>query len=322
PPPRRRRVRARPRAAPRARRRLARPRHLPRRARRSRRRAPGLRGGAGARPGPPGAAPEPRPPGAAARRPGRGAPALPRDAGARPRQREGAPRARRRRPMIDTRGLLWTLVRTDFKIRYHGTVMGFFWALMKPAAMFLVLMAVFSLIFATDPHYKLNLIIGLFLWEFFAEGTKVGLTALAVKGYLLAKTRLPRWILIVTAPANALFTLLVVAAVLLVTLAIAGPRPSLAAVGLFPPPPVELVLIVIGFALATSPLFLRYRDLNQIWEVVAHAGFFLAPIVYPLGIMPERYHFYLYLWPPTPVIQFARMVLVDGHAPTLKALAL
>jgi ABC-type polysaccharide/polyol phosphate export permease len=222
----------------------------------------------------------------------------------------------------DVRGLIWTLVRTEFKVRYHGTVMGFFWALMKPAAMFLVLMAVFSLIFASDPHYKLNLIIGLFLWDFFSEGTKVGLTSLATKGYLLGKTRLPRWILIVTAPSNALLTLIVVSVVLLATLGVIGPRPSIEHVALFVLILVELVLIVIGFALATSPLFLRYRDLNQIWEVVAHAGFFLAPIVYPLGIMPERYHIYLYLWPPTPIIQFARLVLVDGHAPTVKALAI
>jgi lipopolysaccharide transport system permease protein len=193
---------------------------------------------------------------------------------------------------------------------------------MKPAAMFLVLMAVFSLIFASDPHYKLNLVIGLFLWEFFSEGTKVGLTSLATKGYLLGKTRLPRWILIVTSSSNALLTLLVVSVVLLATLGVVGPRPSIEAVLLFALFVVELVLIVVGFALATSPLFLRYRDLNQIWEVVAHAGFFLAPIVYPLGIMPERYHIYLYLWPPTPIIQFSRMVLVDGNVPTTKALVL
>ena len=49
------------------------------------------------------------------------------------------------------------------------------------------------------------------------------------------------------------------------------------------------------------------------------AGFFVAPIVYPLKILPERFHFYLYLWPPTPVIQFSRAVLVDGKVPTLRA---
>ncbi len=69
-------------------------------------------------------------------------------------------------------GLVWTLIRTDFKSRYHGTLGGFFWALLKPLTMFVVLLSIFSLIFAADPFYKLNLIVGLFLWDFFSEGTK------------------------------------------------------------------------------------------------------------------------------------------------------
>jgi lipopolysaccharide transport system permease protein len=77
-----------------------------------------------------------------------------------------------------------------------------------------------------------------------------------------------------------------------------------------------LAAIVVGFSLASSVLFLRYRDLNQVWEVVTQAGFFVAPIVYPLEILPERFHFYLYIWPPTPVIEFSRSVLVRGVMPT------
>jgi len=74
----------------------------------------------------------------------------------------------------------------------------------------------------------------------------------------------------------------------------------------------QLCAIVIGFSLATSALFLRYRDLNQVWELMLQAGFFVAPVVYPLSILPERVHFYLYCWPPTAVIQFVRSVLVLG----------
>ena len=48
----------------------------------------------------------------------------------------------------------------------------------------------------------------------------------------------------------------------------------------------------------------------------------MAPVVYPLDILPERLHFYLYLWLPTAVIQFARMVLVAGVAPSPRAHAL
>ena len=80
--------------------------------------------------------------------------------------------------------------------------------------------------------------------------------------------------------------------------------------------------IVVGFSLGASVLFMKYRDLNQVWEVVTQAGFFIAPIIYPIDILPERLHVYLYLWPPTPVILFARSVLVDGKVPSALAHAL
>ena len=95
-------------------------------------------------------------------------------------------------------GLIWTLVRTDFKARYHGTIGGFVWALLKPVCMFVVLMSVFSFLFAADPRYKLNLIVGLVLWDFFAEGTKNGLTSLHARGYLLTKSTVRPWILVIT----------------------------------------------------------------------------------------------------------------------------
>ena len=76
------------------------------------------------------------------------------------------------RPPAAVGGLFWTLVRTDFKARYHGTLGGFVWALLKPLSMFVVLMGVFSFLFASDPTYKLDLIVGLFLWDFFAEAPR------------------------------------------------------------------------------------------------------------------------------------------------------
>jgi len=125
--------------------------------------------------------------------------------------------------------LFWTLVRTDFKARYHGTLSGFVWALLKPTSLFVVLMSVFSLVFASDPNYKLDLIIGLFLWDFFAEGTKTGVTSLHMKGYLLTKARCPSWVLVVSSIANALITLTVFCFVIVVFLAMMGHPPTLPA---------------------------------------------------------------------------------------------
>jgi ABC-type polysaccharide/polyol phosphate export permease len=213
-------------------------------------------------------------------------------------------------------GLVWTLIRTDFKTRYHGTVGGFVWALLKPLTMFLVLLTVFSYVFANEPGYKLDLIIGLFLYDFFQESTKSGLLSLRAKGYLLTKARFPSWIVVVTSASNAAITLALFSVVLVAFLAVIGRTPSPGALALYASYQLEFFAIVTGFSLAASVLFMRYRDLNQVWEVITHAGFFVAPIIYPLAILPERVHVYLYAWPPTPIILFSRSVLVDGRVPS------
>jgi len=219
------------------------------------------------------------------------------------------------RPRVARAGLAWTLVRTDFKARYHGTLSGFAWALLKPAAIFVVLMSVFSFMFP-DPAYKLQLIIGLVLWDFFAEGTKTGLASLHAKAFLFTKMRVPLWILVLVSVANPLITLAVFGCVIVVFLALAGSPPSAPGLALFVGYCAALTLLVIAFSLAASVLFLRYRDLNQVWDVMTQAGFFVAPIIYPLGIVPERMHFYFYLWPPTAIIEFSRAALVSNTVPS------
>src|SRR3954470_16373742 len=228
-------------------------------------------------------------------------------------------------PVVSTRvrhgggrfaGLVWTLIRTDFKTRYHGTIGGFVWALLKPLTMFVVLLAVFSYVFASDPQYKLDLIIGLFVYEFFQESTKAGLLSIRAKGYLLTKARFPSWIVVVTSASNAVITFGLFSVVLVMFLALTHRAPSVTAVALYTIYQVLFFAIVAGFSLAASVLFMRYRDLNQVWEVVTHAGFFVAPIIYPLRILPERIHAFLYAWPPTPIILFSRSVLIDGRAPS------
>ena len=223
------------------------------------------------------------------------------------------------RASFDWIGLIWTLTRTDFKTRYHGTFGGFVWALLKPAAMFLVLYAVFSYVFKSEVAYRINLILGLFLFDCFSEGTKSGLVSLHAKAYLLTKARFPSWIVVATSASNAVITLSVFTLVFFAVLAATGHPPKPVHVLLYFSYVAALLVMVTGISLAGSVLFLRYRDLNQVWEVIVQAGFFLAPIVYPLSVIPHEYQFYLYLWPPTPIVQFTRMVLVEGTVPTLRA---
>jgi lipopolysaccharide transport system permease protein len=225
----------------------------------------------------------------------------------------------RRSPGSPRLDLAWTLVRTDFKSRYHGSLGGFAWALLKPAAMFVALLAVFSFVFRAEVHYREKLLVGLFLWDFFAESTRSGITSLHQKGFLISRARFPNWIVVVASMANPLVTLVVFVGLLTITLLATGGFPGPLAIALFFSYLLALLAIVTGISLAGSGLFLRYRDLNQVWDVACQAGFFVAPIIWPIGAVPERYHFWLYLWPPTPVIEFSRTVLIDGGMPTARA---
>ena len=220
---------------------------------------------------------------------------------------------------FDLAGALWTLVRTDFKVRYHGTAMGFVWAMLKPVAMFLVLMSVFTFVFASQTDYALHLVLGLFLYDYFQEATKGGLVSLHAKGYLIGRSHFPRWLLVVASTANPLLVVATAAVAILTWLALAGRFPAPAALALYGLYLLLFALIVVGFSLAASVLFVRYRDLNQIWDVAVQAGLFVAPIIYPLDVLPERFHRLVYLWPPSSVIEFSRSVLIEGALPSQRA---
>ena len=220
---------------------------------------------------------------------------------------------------FDVAGALWTLVRTDFKVRYHGTAMGFVWAMLKPLAMFVVLMSVFTFVFPSKSDYALNLVLGLFLYDYFQEATKTGLVSLHSKGYLIGRSRFPRWLLVVASTANPLIVVATASAAILACLAFAGRMPAALPLALYLFYVLCFSLIVVGFSLASSVLFVRYRDLNQVWEVVAQAGLFVAPIIYPIDVLPERFHRLVYLWPPSSVIEFSRSVLIEGVLPSLRA---
>ena len=125
------------------------------------------------------------------------------------------------------RDLAWTLIRTDFKVRYHGAFGGFLWALAKPVVMFFVLYMVFRFLFSGH-GYRYSLLVGMLLWHFFSEGSSSGLESLLRKGYLLTKARFPRWIVVGTSLVNALIPLIVYSLGILIVVTASKGVPSAA----------------------------------------------------------------------------------------------
>jgi len=215
------------------------------------------------------------------------------------------------------RELVMRLAKTDFKLRYHGSALGYLWAILKPLLMFTILNFVFSSIFnfrnSGTPNYPLELLTGLLMFQFFSEGTISGMNSLFSKAQLVTKIYVPRWTIILGSTVNALFIYGMNLIVLAVFFAIYGILPSFGAILMFVFFSVLLYALIVAFSFLTSPLFIRFRDLSMIWEVLLSVLLYASPIIYPLAMMPENIQ-RIMLWNPLAfIIHFTKRALIEGY---------
>jgi lipopolysaccharide transport system permease protein len=206
---------------------------------------------------------------------------------------------------------------TDLKLRYQGSVLGFLWTLLKPLMQFAVLYIVFSVFMRINvENYQLYLLLGVLIWNYIADGTTNGMLSLAQKASIIKKVYFPRIYVVLSTSLHHLFALLLSLVVFFVFFFGAGQRLTwtapLAIIAL-----ALLYALVLGLSLLLSVLHLKFRDTSQIWELMVMAGFFLSPVIYPLDVIPARYHTLLFLNPVTGLIQYARLVLLEGELPSL-----
>ncbi len=218
------------------------------------------------------------------------------------------------------RALLAELVRTDFKLRYQGSVLGYAWSLLRPLFMFVILYVVFVYVFKIGesiPNYPIYLLVGIVMWNFFAEITQQGLGSIVARGDLIRKIRIPRWMIIVSTSIGATINLGLNLIIVMLLVLISG-MDLLATSILFPLFLLEVYLFALGIGLLLSALFVKYRDISYIWEVFLQAGFYLTPILYPLSLITNVNALKLILLNPmAQAIQGARNVLVTPETDTI-----
>lgn len=213
--------------------------------------------------------------------------------------------------------LLWVLAKTDFKLRYHGSVLGYLWSLLKPLLMFGVLYVVFSVLMRWEiANYQVYLLLGIIIWNFFAEGTMAGLNALIAKANIIKKVYFPRFLIVIASTVSAFITLLLNILVFFVLYFFSGLAFDFWML-LFPLYLLLMYVFVVGVSLILSVLQVKYRDVIQVWEVVLQAGFFLSPIIYPIDLVPKEYVFYLFLNPITGIVEFSRELVIEHRLPDL-----
>lgn len=218
--------------------------------------------------------------------------------------------------LYNYRELIKNLVVSDLKTKYANSVLGFAWSLINPLAMLTVFYFVFSNVFSNDEKYAVYLIVGMVAWRFFANGTIYSMSSIVGKPSLVTKIYIPREILVLSLAISNMISSLLEFMVLIPIVFIIG-QGLFVTVLLFPVVHLLFFLIIYGTGLFLSSLYVYYRDLNQIWEVVIQAGFFLCPIVYQVSFIPEKYQLIYSLNPVTRLIGMYRDILINGALPGL-----
>lgn len=221
---------------------------------------------------------------------------------------------------VKNRAILREMIATDFKVRYQGSVLGYFWTLLKPLFMFLVLYLVFAVIFNVGKgidNFPIYLLLGIVLWSFFNETTTNGLMAVVNREDLIKKIKIPRWLVVVSASASALINLALNLVVVIIFALINGMDFRMTGL-ILPLYIVEIYVFALGLSLMLSALYVKYRDVSYIWEVVLQAGFYATPILYPLTLVTDSLiQKIMILSPMAQAIQGARSIFVTPQSLTI-----
>ena len=212
--------------------------------------------------------------------------------------------------------LVMRIAKTDFKLRYHGSVLGYVWVILKPLMMFTILNFVFSSVFnfrnSGTPFYPLELLTALLLFQFFSEATMTGLTSLVSKAQLVTKIYVPRWTIVLGSTMNALFSFGMNLIVLAFFFVLYHRAPTLSGVVMFLVYSVLLYVLAVAFSFLTAPFYVRFRDLSTIWEVVLSVIMYASPIIYPLTTIPVSYWQIVLLNPVAFIVNYGKQGLVNG----------
>jgi ABC-2 type transport system permease protein len=213
--------------------------------------------------------------------------------------------------------LTWTLATTDWKLRFYGSVLGYVWTLARPFMFFGVILFVFTQIAHLDAnvkHYGVYILFSLVLFQFFTEAAGGCVSSLVTRESLLRKIRFPRLAIPLAVVLTALFNLCMTLVAVTVFSAVMGVYPSLGWLALFPIVGV-LGLLATGIGLLLSVLFVRYRDVQPIWEVVSQALFYFSPVLYVTTLVPASYQRPFMANPIACVLTEMRHMVVDSGAP-------
>jgi ABC-2 type transport system permease protein len=207
--------------------------------------------------------------------------------------------------------VLVVVAKAEFKLKYSGSALGYIWSVLKPLALFTLLYLVFGRVLHLNQlsaYYAVSLLVGIVLFSFFSDATTLGLISIVVRDSIIRKLAFPRIIIPASATLTAAMTLLINLTVVAGFIAHKRitPQPDWLLIPLLI---LELYAFTLGVSLLLATLFVRLRDLQQVWELALQLFFYASPILYPVGYLPPWARKIVFLNPFTQVLQDIRALL-------------
>jgi ABC-type polysaccharide/polyol phosphate export permease len=205
--------------------------------------------------------------------------------------------------------LFIALTLVNFKLRYYGSYLGYFWSLLKPLGLFGVLYIVFTIILKqSTPHYGVILLLGIIIWDFFVAGTIAGMNGLIGNYQMIRKVSLPRIVLVASSVTSNFIGFIFNLFIFFVFTLVDGIKFTTKACW-FLPLVVAVYLLVLGIGLILSIIVVKIRDTLSLWEVMVQLGFWMTPIVYNMSLVPEKWRFFIFFNPMSGIIEYSRYLL-------------
>lgn len=219
--------------------------------------------------------------------------------------------------------LLSLIAVSDFKKAYFGTALGYLWSLARPLMLFGVLLAVFTQIFRIGddvPNYPVLLLFNIVLFSFFQEATLTAVQSIVNQESVVRKTQFPRLVIPLAVVVTCLFNLGLNLVVVFGFILAWGIDPRWSWLLLV----VTLVLLFVfttAVSMIVSSVYPRFRDTAILWSVAATVLFYGSPVLYPAEIVPETLQNIIQLNPLAPILEWARIWVIDPNAPAPTELA-
>jgi ABC-type polysaccharide/polyol phosphate export permease len=180
----------------------------------------------------------------------------------------------------------------QLKARYRGTFLGVLWSFANPLLMTALYATLFGTAFrayygGSTSRYVFSAFVGVLVATFFSQATAEALTSVVTNGGLLNKIAIDSETFpIASIAANTFQQAITTFPLIIILTAIATHDPL--RVILAPILLAALIALVAGFGLALSALYVFFRDLANLWQVIGFILWMTSPVFYPAALVPER----------------------------------